>query len=81
MKLVRIYVPGEGARLGQLLEGTVYDLTASGLSQFNDLASMLQASTQRAIEEETERLRIELRRQAVELSQMLTEKVLGRKVS
>jgi F-type H+-transporting ATPase subunit b len=47
----------------------------------SDEAAQLVASTQQAIEEETERLRVELRRQAVELSQMLTEKVLGRRVS
>ena len=50
MKLVRFYVPGGGARLGQLMEETVYDLTASGLPQFADLASLLRASTQTAIE-------------------------------
>ena len=50
MKLVRFYVPGGGARLGQLMEETVYDLTASGLPEFADLASLLRASTQTAIE-------------------------------
>lgn len=41
----------------------------------------LVASAQQALAEETERLRLELRHQAVELSQILAEKVLGRKVS
>ena len=51
------------------------------LQTVSDEATQLVASTQQAIAEETERLRVELRQQAVELSQMLTEKVLGRKVS
>jgi F-type H+-transporting ATPase subunit b len=44
-------------------------------------AATLVASTKKALQEETERLRGELRRQAAELSEMLAEKVLGRKVS
>ena len=44
-------------------------------------AAGLVASAQQALGEETERLRLELRQQAVELSQILAEKVLGRKVS
>ncbi len=44
-------------------------------------AAGLVASAQQALGEETERLRLELRHQAVELSQILAEKVLGRKVS
>ena len=44
-------------------------------------AAGLVASAQQALVEETERLRLELRHQAVELSQILAEKVLGRKVS
>lgn len=51
------------------------------LRAVSDEAAQLVASTQQAIEEETERLRVELRRQTVELSQMLSEKVLGRKLS
>jgi F-type H+-transporting ATPase subunit b len=39
------------------------------------------AETQKTMEEETERLRGELREQAREMSQLLAEKVLGRKVS
>ena len=50
------------------------------LRAVSEEASRLVASTQTAIEEETERLRGELRKQAAELSQMLAEKVLGRKV-
>ena len=50
------------------------------LRAVSEEASRLVASTQEAIEEETERLRAELRQQAAELSQMLAEKVLGRKV-
>jgi len=44
-------------------------------------AAGLVASAQQALAKETERLRLELRHQAVELSQILAEKVLGRKVS
>ena len=53
----------------------------ANLRAVSDEAAQLVASVQQEIEEETERLRLELRRQAVELSQTLTEKVLGRKVS
>jgi len=51
------------------------------LRTVSEEAAGLVASAQRAIVEETERLRLELRQQAVELSQILAEKVLGRKVS
>jgi F-type H+-transporting ATPase subunit b len=44
-------------------------------------AARLVASTQQSLAEERERLRSELRQQAAELSQILAEKVLGRKVS
>jgi F-type H+-transporting ATPase subunit b len=51
------------------------------LRTVSEEAAGLVASAQRVIVEETERLRLELRQQAVELSQILVEKVLGRKVS
>jgi F-type H+-transporting ATPase subunit b len=51
------------------------------LRAVSEEATQLVASTHEAIEEETERLRGELRQQAAELSKMLAEKVLGRKVS
>lgn len=51
------------------------------LRAVSEEAARVVASTQQTIEEETERLREELRKQAAELSQMLAEKVLGRKVS
>ena len=44
-------------------------------------AAQIVASTKQTLQEETERLRQELRRQAEEMAQMVTEKVLGRKVS
>lgn len=47
---------------------------------FEEAAQMV-ASTKQALQEETKRLRQELRRQAEEMAQMVTEKVLGRKVS
>jgi F-type H+-transporting ATPase subunit b len=50
------------------------------LRTVSEEAAGLVASAQRVIVEETERLRLELRQQAVELSQILAEKVLGRKV-
>jgi F-type H+-transporting ATPase subunit b len=46
-----------------------------------DEAAQMVASTKHAVKEETERLRQELRQQAQEMSQMLAEKVLGRKMS
>jgi len=51
------------------------------LRAVSEEAATLVASTKKALQEETERLRGELRRQAAELSEMLAEKVLGRKVS
>jgi 2-dehydro-3-deoxy-D-arabinonate dehydratase len=45
MKLVRFAVPGEGARLGRVIEDRVYDLTASGLLRMSSLAALLAAST------------------------------------
>lgn len=47
---------------------------------FEEAAQMV-ASTKQALQEETKRLRQELRRQAGEMAQMVAEKVLGRKVS
>ena len=44
-------------------------------------AAQIVASTKQTLQEETERLRQELRRQAEDMAQMVTEKVLGRKVS
>lgn len=52
-----------------------------GLRAVSEEAASLVASTRESLKEETERLRQELRRQSREMSQMLTEKVLGRKVS
>ena len=51
------------------------------LQTVSEEAVGLVALAQQTILEETERLRLELRHQAVELSQILAEKVLGRKVS
>ncbi len=50
------------------------------LHAVSEEASHIVASTREAIEKETERLRGELRQQAAELSQILAERVLGRKV-
>ncbi len=44
MQLVRFYFPEQGPRLGRLADGLVYDLTASGLAQFDTISACLQAS-------------------------------------
>jgi 2-dehydro-3-deoxy-D-arabinonate dehydratase len=44
MQLCRFQLPGQGARLGQLVAGIVYDLTASDLPHFATLAALIQAS-------------------------------------
>jgi 2-dehydro-3-deoxy-D-arabinonate dehydratase len=44
MQLCRFHIPGVGARLGQLVDGTVYDLRASGLPQVATLSALLRAS-------------------------------------
>jgi 2-dehydro-3-deoxy-D-arabinonate dehydratase len=44
MQLVRFYSPDQGARLGRVAGGLVYDLTASGLARFATLSALLQAS-------------------------------------
>jgi 2-dehydro-3-deoxy-D-arabinonate dehydratase len=46
MQLVRFYSPDTGPRLGALVEGTVYDLSASGVPQLADVSALLQASLQ-----------------------------------
>jgi len=46
-----------------------------------DEAAQMVASTRQAVKEEAERLRQELRLQAQEMSHMVAEKVLGRKMS
>jgi len=49
MQLVRFHLPGQGARLGQLVEGTVYDLTATGNAHLETLSALLQASVDEQI--------------------------------
>jgi 2-dehydro-3-deoxy-D-arabinonate dehydratase len=46
MQLCRFYVPNSGLRLGALVEGTVYDLSASGVPQLSEMSALLQASLQ-----------------------------------
>ena len=46
MKLVRFAVPGQGARLGQLTDGVVYDLSASGVPALGSLEALLCASVE-----------------------------------
>jgi len=50
MKICRFHLPGQGARLGQLVGQKVYDLTATGFSHFASLTVLLQASVATAIE-------------------------------
>jgi 2-dehydro-3-deoxy-D-arabinonate dehydratase len=51
MKLVRFYVPGQGARLGQLVDGVVRDLCASGVPAMRSVEALLCASVQSPIAE------------------------------
>ena len=51
IKLVRYYVPGQGARLGQWVDDVVYDLTASGAPHLASLTALLQASCETGIAE------------------------------
>ena len=51
------------------------------LRAVSDEAAQIVASTQQALAAERERLRLELRHQATELSQILVEKVLGRRLT
>jgi 2-dehydro-3-deoxy-D-arabinonate dehydratase len=49
MKLCRFHLPGQGARLGQVVAQQIYDLSSSGLSHFTTLTALLQTSTTTAI--------------------------------
>jgi 2-dehydro-3-deoxy-D-arabinonate dehydratase len=49
-QLCRFYLPDQGARVGWVVDGNVYDLTASGLSPFSSLTALLQASTAQPID-------------------------------
>jgi 2-dehydro-3-deoxy-D-arabinonate dehydratase len=49
MRLCRFHLPGQGARLGQLIGQKVYDLTATDLPHFATLTTLLQASATTAI--------------------------------
>ena len=48
-QICRFHLPGRGARLGQVISGTVYDLTASGIPHLASLAALLRASNQTAV--------------------------------
>lgn len=45
VRLCRFHLPGQGARLGRLVDQVVYDLTSSELPHFTSLTSLLQATT------------------------------------
>jgi 2-dehydro-3-deoxy-D-arabinonate dehydratase len=49
VKLCRFHLPDRGARLGQLVDGQVYDLTAGGQPHFATFTSLIRASAQTAI--------------------------------
>jgi len=49
MQLCRFYLPGQGARIGQLENGDVLDLSTSEVTHLSSLAALLQASAQRPI--------------------------------
>ncbi|HHH41970.1 MAG TPA: 2-hydroxyhepta-2,4-diene-1,7-dioate isomerase, partial [Chloroflexi bacterium] len=49
VKLCRFFHPHQGVRVGQVVAGQVYDLTASGLAPCQSLAALLQASTEMPI--------------------------------
>ena len=49
MQLLRFHLPGKGARIGQLVDDTVYDLTASGDAHLETLKALLQASLKEPI--------------------------------
>jgi 2-dehydro-3-deoxy-D-arabinonate dehydratase len=51
MQLVRFYSPESGARLGALQDGTVYDLTASGVPQLAEMSALLRASLEAPLAE------------------------------
>ena len=51
MQLCRFYSPDTGPRLGALAEGTVYDLSASGIPQLADVSALLQASLEAPLAE------------------------------
>ena len=44
MQLCRFHLPNQGARLGRLVDGLAYDLTASDLAHFATISNLLQAS-------------------------------------
>lgn len=49
-QLCRFYLPNQGARIGRVVDESVYDVTASGLSPFATITALLQASTARPID-------------------------------
>jgi 2-dehydro-3-deoxy-D-arabinonate dehydratase len=44
MRICRFFLPDQGARLGQVVDGTIYDLTATGAPSFATMAALLRAS-------------------------------------
>jgi 2-dehydro-3-deoxy-D-arabinonate dehydratase len=56
MQVCRFFLPGQGIRLGRLLDGDVFDLTASGMARFANLAALLEASVETPIPDLLEQL-------------------------
>ncbi len=50
MQICHFHTPDQGARLGQVVAGTVHDLTASGLPHFATIAALLQSSVTTPVE-------------------------------
>jgi len=73
----------EKAQAQEGQEQLIKELKAEEEKRLQDVfaeATRIVASTQQALQEERERIRGELHQQAAELSKMLAEKVLGRRV-
>jgi len=49
LQLCRFHLPGQGARIGRLRDGSVIDLSASGLQAVSSITALLQASLQESI--------------------------------
>jgi 2-dehydro-3-deoxy-D-arabinonate dehydratase len=48
-QLCRFHLPDRGARIGQVVGESVYDLTASGLAPFATITALIQASTEQPV--------------------------------
>jgi hypothetical protein len=44
MRICQFFLPDQGVRLGQVVDGTIYDLSAAGAPFFATMAALLRAS-------------------------------------